>query len=231
VARLVAIGELTASLAHELNQPLAAIAANAGACVRWLSGPAPDIDEARAAAQRIADDAQRGGDVIRQTRRLAWRSEQDRSPFDIGDAIREVLIFVAAEIRSRGIIVRQSLDEDLPRVSGVRVQIQQVVLNLVLNGIEAITQVSDRTRELAISATRVDGDDGRGVLVAVRDVGVGLAHQHVGRLFTAFYTRKPDGVGLGLSISQSIVQDHGGRLWATANPDGGATFSFVLPAL
>lgn len=230
VARLAAIGELSASLAHELNQPLTAIAVNAAACVRWLNGAIPDIDEARAAAQRIARDAERGGEIIQHTRRLAGKSSLEKSVFDISDAIREVLVFAAAEVRSHGIVVRQALDEDLPPVSGSRVQIQQVVLNLVLNGIEAMTSVSDRARQLAITATRAEEEGGIVVLVQDTGTGIGFAEDDPARLFAAFYTTKPGGLGLGLSISQSIVQDHGGRLWAATNRQCGATFAFTLPA-
>jgi PAS domain S-box-containing protein len=228
-ARLAAIGELTASLAHELSQPLAAIATQAGACLGWLVGDKPDLEEARAAVQQIIRDAERGGRAIEQTRRLARKSTAEKTVFDMNDAIGEVLLFIDGAIRDHRIAVRKSLAAELPLVSGIRVQIQQVVLNLALNAIDAMEHVSDGHRELAIRSERVKGAEGDSVLVALQDSGIGFRDQDLARLFDAFYTTKSEGLGLGLSISRSIIVDHGGRLWATRNDEGGATFQFVVP--
>jgi PAS domain S-box-containing protein len=227
--RLAAIGELTASLAHELSQPLAAIATQAGACLAWLGADTPDLEEARAGVQQIIRDAERGGQAVDQTRRLARKSTAEKTAFDINDAISEVLVFIDAPIRDHRITVRKSLAGEVPLVSGIRIQIQQVVLNLALNAIDAMEHVSDGRRELAIRSERVKGAEGDSVLVALQDTGKGFPEQDLPRLFDAFYTTKADGLGLGLSISQSIIAGHGGRLWATRNDEGGATFQFVVP--
>jgi C4-dicarboxylate-specific signal transduction histidine kinase len=228
-ARLALIGELTASLAHELSQPLAAIATQAGACLGGLGADRPDLGEARAAVQQIIRDAERAGRAIEQTHRLARKSTAEKTVFDINDTISEVLVFIDAAIRDQRIAVRTSLAAELPLVSGIRVQIQQVVLNLALNAIDAMEHVSDGRRELAIRSEHVKDAENDSVLVALQDSGIGFREQDLARLFDAFYTTKADGLGLGLSISQSIIAGHGGRLWATRNDEGGATFQFVVP--
>ena len=224
--RLAVIGELTTSIAHELRQPLTAIAANAGACVRWLDADRPNLDEVRAAAQRISNDAHWGEKLIEQTRRLAQKSIAQRTVFDINEAILEVLVLISGAAKEHFVVVHKSLAEAPLLVSGVRIQIQQVVLNLALNAIEAMEDVGDRTRVLTITSERADGNS---VLVAVQDTGPGFAQQDRPRLFEAFYTTKREGLGLGLAISQSIIADHGGQLSATPNEQHGATFKVVLP--
>jgi C4-dicarboxylate-specific signal transduction histidine kinase len=230
VTRLTTIGELTASLAHELNQPLAAVATNASACLTWLGRTPPNIEEARSAIVRISRDTNRVSDVIAHTRSLFRKSNGEKTPVDVTEVIRETLILVPPEILTHRIIVRESLAEDLPKVLGDRIQLQQVVLNLITNGIEAMADVGERRPDLAIRSQRHEVDGRPGVLVAVRDAGVGVAPENLGRLFEAFYTTKPQGLGLGLSISRSIIHAHGGVLWASRNPDHGATFHFFLPA-
>jgi PAS domain S-box-containing protein len=234
VARLTTMGELAASLAHELSQPLAALVTNGDACLRWLGRDRPNLDEAMKAVRRVVDDANRASDVIAQTRALLTRSGGDlggeKTPLDISATIREVLVLVHSEAVRQRTVIEESLAEDLPPVAAVRGLIQQVILNLIVNAIEAMTDVSDRSRELMIRSERHEVDDGPGVLVTVQDAGVGVAAENLARLFEAFYTTKPHGLGMGLSISRSIVQAHGGRLWATRNAGHGMTFQFVLPA-
>ncbi len=230
VTQLTTMGELAASLAHELNQPLAAAAANAAACLRWLSRDHPEIHEAMEAARRIIDDANRAGNVIKQTRALLTKTDGERAPLDVAKLIREVLILVRPELKQRRIVLRETLTEDLPRVVGSRIQLQQVVLNLIMNGIEAMTEVTNRTRELTIGCRRQPHEDGSEVLVTVEDAGVGVAPEDAERIFEAFYTTKAEGLGMGLAISRSIVEAHGGRLWVTAKLHHGATFHVMLPA-
>lgn len=230
VARVATVGELAASLAHELNQPLAAVVTNGSACLRWLGRDQPNLDEATEAVRRIIRDATRASDVIAHTRAVLKKSDGERTPLNMTEVIREVLVLAGPEVRRHRILVQQLLGEDLPPVLGVRVQLQQVALNLIMNAIEAMADVSDRRRELGIRSQGQEVDDGPGVLVAVEDAGIGFAQENLDRLFEAFYTTKSHGLGMGLSISRSIIQAHGGRLWATPNAGHGATFQFVLPA-
>jgi PAS domain S-box-containing protein len=229
VARRTTMGQLAASLAHELNQPLAAVAANGSACLRWLTRSEPDLDEAKRAVQHIVRDAKRAAEVVAQTRALLTRSDGDKSALDVVAVVREVLALVHPELLRQRVTVSESLASDLPFVLGNRVQLQQVVLNLVVNGIEAMRHVPERDRVMVVRAAAHLLDDVPGVLVAVQDAGVGVAPQHLDRIFDAFYTTKEDGLGMGLSISRSIIQAHGGRLWLTANSGPGATVQFVLP--
>ena len=231
VTRVTTMGELAASLAHELNQPLAAVVTNGGACLRWLGRDPPNLDEAAEAVRRIMRDATRASDVIAHTRALLKKSGGEKIPLDIRELIREVLVLVHQEVRRHRVLLQEFLAEDLPPVLGARVQLQQVALNLIMNGVEAMADVADESRELVIRAQRHEFDDGPGVLVAVRDAGIGLAEENLHLLFEAFYTTKSHGLGMGLSISRSIIEAHGGRLWATPNAGHGATFQFVLPAL
>jgi PAS domain S-box-containing protein len=230
VTRLATMGELAASLAHDLNQPLAAIVTNGGACLRWLDRDPPDIDEARHAVQRIIQDADLAGEVIAHTRALLRKSSGDRTPLDVTEIIRGVVLLVHPEVMRHHVAIDESLAQGLPPVLAARVELQQVVLNLIVNGIEAMANVSDRRRRLGIRSERHDLDGGPGVLVAVEDAGVGITMEQLDRLFEAFYTTKEHGLGMGLSIARSIIQAHGGRLWVSANPHHGATFQFVLPA-
>jgi PAS domain S-box-containing protein len=230
LARVATVGELAASLAHELSQPLAAINTNASACLRWLGHDRPDLDEVTDAVRRIIRDGKRAGEVIVHTRALLKKSGGKRSPFDLADAFREVVALVQPELSRHRIVLHELLEEDLPSLLGARVQLQQVVLNLVMNAIDAMADVSDRSRELVIRARRHDSDGREGVLVAVEDTGLGLSPENLEKVFHPFYTTKEHGLGMGLSICQSIIEAHGGRLWATSNAGPGATFEFVLPA-
>jgi two-component system sensor kinase FixL len=228
--RVATVGELAASLAHELNQSLAAVATNASATLRWLDRDPPDGEEAAAAARRIIRDANRASDVIAQTRALLKKSPAQRAPLDLSAVVREVLALVRPELARHRVVLQEILADGLPVVSGVRVQLQQVALNLIMNGVEAMAGLPVRGRKLVVRAERQALDGGAGVAVAVQDAGPGIAEESRDLLFQPFYTTKSHGLGLGLSISRSIVEAHGGRLFVTANGGPGATFRFVLPA-
>jgi PAS domain S-box-containing protein len=230
VSRLTIMGELTASLAHELNQPLAAVVTNGSACLRWLDRGEPNLEEAMSAVRRMIRDADRAADVIAHVRAMLRSSGAEKVWLDVTGVIREVLVLAQPEIQRHRIVMREALAEDLPPVWGDRVQLQQVLLNLIVNGVEAMADVEGRDRALAIRSEHGKVDQGPGVLVSVQDAGVGVAPENLDRLFDAFYSTKSDGLGLGLSISRSIIQRHGGRLWATANEGPGTTLQFVLPA-
>jgi C4-dicarboxylate-specific signal transduction histidine kinase len=223
------MGEFAASIAHEVNQPLAAVVANADACRRWLGRSVPDLEEAKAALERISRDGKRASDVIAGMRSLLQRAPTVFAMLDLGGVVRDVLELVGPEVARQRVVLQRSLATDLPAVRGDRVQLQQVVLNLTTNAIQAMSAVTDRTRELHIAVSHSDIDGAPAVVVAVRDNGVGFAPDVGARLFAAFYTTKRDGLGMGLAISRSIVEAHGGRLWAAPNPDHGATFQFAVP--
>jgi PAS domain S-box-containing protein len=225
VTRVMSMGELTASIAHEVNQPLAAVITNGDACLRWLARDVPDLAEARSAVHRIISDARRASDVIGRIRSLCAKSTVEKIHLAVNDLIHESLALASAKVSSHRASVRLELSRELPVVLGDRVQLQQVLLNLIINGIEAMQQVRDRPRRLAIRTGRSNGD----VLVAVSDSGIGLDPRTMSRLFDPFFTTKLDGMGLGLSISRRVVEDHGGRLWAEQNPEKGATFTVTLP--
>jgi PAS domain S-box-containing protein len=229
VTRTTTMGELAASIAHEVNQPLAAVVANANACHRWLAREVPDVQQAKAAAQRVIKDGKRAGDVIAGIRSLFKQSPMELGPVDLAQVIREVLDAIGPELVRQRILVRKSLAGDFPPVQGDGVQLQQVVLNLITNAIQAMSGVPDRARELRIGVSRGDMDGAPGLLVTVEDTGVGFEPGQEGKLFEAFYTTKSDGLGMGLGISRSILEALGGRLWASPNPGRGATFQFVLP--
>jgi PAS domain S-box-containing protein len=229
VTRTNTLGELAASIAHEVNQPLAAVVANANACHRWLAREVPDVQQAKAAARRVIKDGKRAGDVIAGIRSLFKKSPMELGPVDMAQVIREVLDAIRPELVSQRIQVKTSLPGDLPPVRGDGVQLQQVVLNLVTNAIQAMSGVPDRARDLVIGVSRGDLDGAPGLLVTVQDTGVGFEPEQEGKLFEAFYTTRSDGLGMGLGISRSIIDALGGRLWASPNPGGGATFQFVLP--
>jgi PAS domain S-box-containing protein len=226
VTRVITLGELTASIAHEVNQPLAAVV-NAGvACLRWLDGGTPNLDEARSAVNWIIKEGIRASEVIGRVRALAKKVSPEKMPLDINDVIREVIALVPRELISNQVSVRTELAKALPPILGDRVQLQQVIINLVMNGIEAMQSVTDRPRELVI---RSHQEEPQQVLVSVTDCGVGISAKDADRLFNAFFTTKSGGMGMGLSICRSIMEAHGGRLWATANVSHGATFQFTLP--
>jgi C4-dicarboxylate-specific signal transduction histidine kinase len=225
VNRLMTMGELTASIAHEVNQPLSGVVLNGYACLRWLSGDLPNLDEARQAVERIVRDGMRASDVITRIRALLKKTVIAKKRLDLNEAVREVAALAQGEARRKRVELRMELADDLPPVLGDRVQLQQVLLNLVMNGIDAMNAVGDRPRELIIKTQDSDADQ---VRVAVQDSGTGLDAQNAERVFNAFYTTKPEGMGMGLSISRSIVHNHGGRLWAVANNGPGTTFHFTV---
>jgi len=231
VTRVTTLGELAASIAHEVNQPLAAITADANACLHWLEADRPDLDRVRETLAAVVADADRAAEVITRIRALLSRSSVPHQPCDLGGVIRDVLLLVGPELGRQGITIEPSLATDLPPVMGDRVQLQQVLLNLLVNAAEAVRDVPPERRRLVVRSTFEQRDDGSWAVVAVEDAGVGFREEQAARLFEAFYTTKPDGLGMGLSISRSIIDGHRGRLWATANPDHGATFQFALPPM
>jgi PAS domain S-box-containing protein len=225
VTRVTALGELAASIAHEVNQPLAAVVTNAAACLRWLDRDPANLNEARATLRSIINDGNRAGEVIQRVRALVNKTT-DRKALHINDVVNEVISFVQHELFSHRVALRLELAPALPLVLADRIQLQQVILNLVINGIEAMQPVKGRPRELVI---RTRQDETGQVLVTVSDCGVGVAAEDVDRLFDAFFTTKSGGMGMGLSICRSIVDAHGGRLSASGNTGPGATFQFTMP--
>ncbi len=224
--RITTMGQLTASIAHEVNQPIGAVVTNAQAALRWLNMQPSDLEEVRQALDRIVRNGRRAGDVISRIRALVAKAAPQNDQLDINEVMLEVIALTRSELRSSGTSLQTRLAEGLPLILGDRIQLQQVMLNLIFNAVEAMSGSRDRSRELLIS-TEKDGPGG--ALVAVRDSGPGLDPESVDRLFDAFYTTKPGGMGMGLSICRSIIEAHGGRMWATANVPQGATFRFNLP--
>jgi signal transduction histidine kinase len=225
VNRVTTMGELTASLAHEVNQPIAAAVTNAKTCLRWLTRDEPDVQEARAAAMRIVNDGTRAAEIVKRIRLLFKKGTSERELVDLDEVIREMIVLLRGEAMRHSVLVRTELEADTPRVTADRVQLQQVLMNLMLNGIDAMKDVTG-TRELAIKSQRAETDQ---VLVSVSDTGTGLPPQQADQIFDAFFTTKPHGTGMGLRISRSIVESHGGRLWAAENSVRGASFHFTLP--
>jgi NO-binding membrane sensor protein with MHYT domain/nitrogen-specific signal transduction histidine kinase len=226
VNRATTMGELTASLAHEVNQPIAAAVTDAKTCLRWLTRDHPDVEEARAAAMRIVKDGTRASDIVSRIRLLFQKGERQWELVDVNEVIQEMIVLLRGEATRYSISVRAELATDLPQVTGDRVQFQQVLMNLMMNSIDAMKDV-DGTRELIIKSQR---DENGQVLISVSDTGVGLPPQQADNIFNAFFTTKTHGTGMGLRISRSIVESHGGRLWAADNSPRGATFQFILPA-
>ncbi|SIO47501.1 PAS domain S-box-containing protein [Bradyrhizobium erythrophlei] len=227
VTRVTTLGELTASIAHEVNQPLAAVVANAEACLRWLDRATPDLNAARRSVKWVIDDGNRASEVIGRVRALANKTSLEKMPLDVSDVVRETIPLVQSELIVHQVSLRMELAPALPMILGDRVQLQQVIINLVMNGAEAMQSVTDRPRELVIRSRQ---NETQQVLVSVADCGVGISAENADRLFNAFFTTKSSGMGMGLSICRSIMEAHGGRLWATANVPQGATFHFTLPA-
>jgi NO-binding membrane sensor protein with MHYT domain len=225
INRVTTMGELTASLAHEVTQPIAAAATNAEACLRWLTGDHPNLEEARASALSIVKDAKRAAEIISRIRQLFQKSPPQRESVDVNEIIREMIVLLRSEVTRHSISVRAELAADLPPVMGDRVQLQQVMMNLITNSIDAMKDV-DGPRELAIKSQRAEHEQ---VMVCVSDTGAGLPPQQADQIFSAFFTTKPHGTGMGLSISRSIVESHSGRLWAADNSSRGASFHIILP--
>jgi len=219
------MAELTASLAHEVNQPISAAVTAANACLRWLAGDTPNLEEARAAAMGIVKEGNRAAEIIRRIRLLFKKGTPQRELLDVNEVIREMIVLLRSEVARRSISVRTELAVDLPQVMGDRVQLQQVIMNLISNSIDAMNDV-DGTRELAIKSRRAENEQ---LMVSVSDTGVGLPPQQANQIFDAFFTTKVHGTGLGLSISRSIVASHNGRLWATDNSPRGASFTSFYP--
>jgi len=226
VSRVTTTGELTASLAHEVNQPIAAAVTNANTCLRWLTRDHPDLEEAREAASRIVKDATRAAGIISRVRLLFKKGAPQRELVDVNEVIREMIVLLRGEATRHNISVRTELAADLPQITGDRVQLQQVMMNLMINSVDAMKEV-DGARELAVKSQRTEKEE---VLVSVSDTGVGLPAQQADQIFKAFFTTKPHGTGMGLSISRSIVESHGGRLWTADNPPRGASFHIALTA-
>jgi PAS domain S-box-containing protein len=226
VTRVTTLGELTASIAHEVNQPLAGVIANAEASLRWLDRETPNLAAVRRSVEWAISDASRASDVIRGVRALANKSDIERAPLDVNGIIKDVIALVQRELVRHSVSLRTELAPAPPLILGDRVQLQQVIINLVMNGIEAMEPVTDRSRELVIRSRR---DGAQRMHVSVRDCGVGISPDDADRLFKAFFSTKSGGMGMGLSICRSIVEAHGGRISASRNRGPGATFQFVLP--
>ena len=223
--RVSSMGELTASLAHEINQPIAAAIIDANTCLSWLSRDQPDLEEARAAASRILKDGRRAAEMVKRVRLLFKKGTLQQELLDLNEILREMILLLHSEATQFAVLVRTELAADVPQIMGDRVQLQQVLMNLMMNSIDAMKDV-DGPRELTIQSQR--GEDGQ-VLISVSDTGVGLPPEQPDKIFNAFFTTKPHGTGMGLRISRSIVESHGGRLWAADNPPRGARFCFTLP--
>jgi PAS domain S-box-containing protein len=226
VNRVTTMGEMSASIAHEVNQPIAATVTNAQAALRWLRAQPPDLDEVRASLSRIVEDGKRAGNVISGIRTLVNKLPPRKDRFDLNEAVLEMVALTRSEVLNHGILLQTELAPGLPRVDGDRTQLQQVILNLILNAVEAMGGIDEGPRELWINTER---EAAGGVLVTVRDSGPGLDPADTERVFTAFYTTKPKGMGMGLAICRSMVEAHGGRMWASANEPRGAVFQFTLP--
>jgi C4-dicarboxylate-specific signal transduction histidine kinase len=219
------MGELTASIAHEINQPLAAVATNASASLHWLAVQPPNLDEARQAMADAMNEANRASGVIQRLRTLLQKTPSQLQPVNVNEVIGEVLALIHRELLTGGVITRTELTPDLPTVFGDRVQLQQVMLNLIMNAIDAMSNVNDRPKRLLIKSSK----DAEGVVIEVQDSGKGLDPEEASRIFDSFFTTKPEGIGMGLSISRSIVEAHGGRLRAETVSAQGAVFQVILP--
>jgi C4-dicarboxylate-specific signal transduction histidine kinase len=223
VTRVATLGEMTASISHEINQPLAAVVNNASACLRWLA--ASNLEEARQSAALVIADGHRAGEIIGRIRALAKKSPLRKDWLYINETILEVTALARSEVQRNRVSLETQLADDVPLILGDRIQLQQVILNLIINAIEAMSGVGEGPRELLVGSGK---DELQGVRVTVRDSGPGLDPESIDHLFTAFFTTKPKGMGMGLAISRSIIEAHGGRLWAVPNDGPGATFQFTL---
>ena len=226
VTRVMTLGELTATIAHEVNQPLAGVVSSGNACLRWLASEPPDIEKARKSVDRIVRDANRASEVIGRVHSLAKKAPPKKDWLNINETVQEIIVLMHIDVERNHISLRSQLSDDVPLVWADRIQLQQVILNLIINAIDAISALSDGPRDLLVSSAQ---DKSNGVLVAVRDSGTGLPPEKLEDIFDAFYTTKPDGMGMGLAICRSIIEAHGGRLWATPNDPRGAVFQFSVP--
>jgi len=226
VASLTAMGEMTASIAHEINQPLAAVVNNANAGLRWLDHQPPNVERTRAILTRIINDGGRASEVIASIRAMLTKGSQARARLDINDLIREVMTLVRGELQGRGVSIRTELADSLPHLSGNRVQLRQVILNLIMNAVEAMASIKDRARVLHVCS---EISDRRDVVVMVEDTGIGIEEEGRNRVFEAFFTTKPEGMGMGLSICRSIVEAHGGRITVARATPHGSVFQVFLP--
>jgi C4-dicarboxylate-specific signal transduction histidine kinase len=225
VNRVATMGELTASLAHEVNQPIAAAVTDASTCLRWLTRGQPDLEEARQAAARVVKDVTRAAEIISRTRSIFKKATPERALLNVNQVIQEMIVLLRHQISRCSVSARTELATDLPEIMGDRVQLQQVLMNLMINGIDAMKDIKG-TRELVIKSQRTENEY---LMVSVSDTGVGLPPRQADQIFNAFFTTKPDGTGMGLRISRSIVEAHGGRLWADNNGSRGASFQLTLP--
>jgi C4-dicarboxylate-specific signal transduction histidine kinase len=225
VARRSVVGEIATSIGHEINQPLAAIMTNSQTCLRWLAGTEPDLGQVRETLEDIVHDANRASQVIARIKRLVTKTPPETTPFNLNEVIQEAVALVHHDMLTRIVSVRLDLSSALPSVLGDRIQVQQVLLNLILNAFDAMSEVEEHARELFIRTNRQNKE----VMVVVRDTGAGLDPGKLDQIFAPFETTKPHGMGMGLTISRSIVEAHGGRLWAMLNDDRGATFTFTIP--
>jgi C4-dicarboxylate-specific signal transduction histidine kinase len=226
VNRVTTLGELTASISHEINQPIAAVVTNASAGLRWLSAQPPNLDEGQEAFRNIVKDANRAGEVISRIRGLVKKVTPDKNALDVNETILQVVALTRGEVLKSDISLLTQLSRDLPLVSADRVQLQQVLLNLIINAIEAMNEIGEGDRNILVGSRKYDLNS---VLITVRDSGPGLDMKRSDQIFNPFFTTKPNGMGMGLSICRSIIEDHGGRLWAAPNPPRGATFHLTLP--
>jgi signal transduction histidine kinase len=228
VTRLMTFDELTASIAHEVIQPLAAIVANGETCLRWLDRDEPELEEARANVAAMIRSALRSSDIIRRLRALSTNGDLQRLELNLNEVVEEVILLIESDVLRHRVELRFNLAAELPSVLGDRVQLQRVVINLLINGIQAMASVGDRPRELLIRSRPHDVNH---VLITVQDSGTGIDPDHIDRLFNAFFTTKVDGMGMGLSICRSIIEAHGGLIWASRNSGYGAAFHFALPTI
>jgi len=226
LSRVLSMGELTASIAHEINQPLAAVVAHGHACQGWLSADPPNLEKARQTTERIIQDGTRAGAVLGRIRALFKKEPPAKDWLDMNEVIQDLAIFLRDEAARRRVSIRTELASGLPKVKGDRVQLQQVVLNLIMNGMDAMTATAGRAKELLIRSGKENSTE---IMVRIEDCGVGLNSETAEKIFDPFFTTKPQGIGMGLTISRSIVESHRGRLWATPRPSGGAVFQFTIP--
>jgi C4-dicarboxylate-specific signal transduction histidine kinase len=226
VSRVTILGELTASLAHEVNQPLAGIVSSADACLHWLAAQPSNVDRARRATERIIRDAKRASEVVERVRNLAKKAPLQRTWVDMNETVEETISLATRELSQNSVSLETQLANNLPRVWADRIQLQQVILNLIINACEALTMVGDEPRKLFVSTAR----EVEGVALTVRDSGLGIDPEEIEAVFEAFHTTKPGGMGMGLAVSRSIIEGHGGRLWAEPNEPRGAIFKFIVPS-